>query len=109
MVGHRQLAERARYLDRNRAVRPRRNRRALDLAIELRARVCGPAVTGISHFGPFVSDAGVTFRLWAPAAKTASVLLDGVCIDMPKQDGWFELLVAEAKPGTRYRFRIDDE
>jgi maltooligosyltrehalose trehalohydrolase len=66
-------------------------------------------VTGVRHFGPFVSDAGVTFRLWAPAAKTASVLLDGNAIDMPKHDGWFELFVAEAKPGTRYRFRIDDE
>lgn len=65
-------------------------------------------MTGVRHFGPFVSDAGVTFRLWAPAAKQVSLLLDAP-VDMPKNDGWFELHVTEAKPGTRYRFRIDTE
>jgi maltooligosyltrehalose trehalohydrolase len=81
----------------------------LDIALEVRARLCGQAVSGVRHFGPFVSEAGVTFRLWAPAAKTVSVLLNDDAIDMPKRDGWFELLVAEAKPGTRYKFRIDNE
>lgn len=69
-------------------------------------------MTGPGHFGPFVSDAGVTFRLWAPAAKQVSVVLDepiGVPVDMPKQSGWFELHIAEVRPGARYRFRIDDE
>jgi maltooligosyltrehalose trehalohydrolase len=65
-------------------------------------------VSDVRHFGPFVSDAGVTFRLWAPAVKQVSLLLDAP-IDMPKRDGWFELHVAEARPGTRYRFRIDNE
>jgi len=32
-------------------------------------------VTKAARFGPFVSDAGVTFRLWAPAARTVSLLL----------------------------------
>jgi maltooligosyltrehalose trehalohydrolase len=66
-------------------------------------------VTGRRHFGPSVSATGVTFRLWAPAAKTASVLLENDATDMPKHNGWFELHVAEARPGTRYRFRVDDE
>ena len=68
-------------------------------------------MTGPKHFGPFVSEAGVTFRLWAPAAKQVGVVMDesGVTLDMAKQSGWFERHVAQARPGARYRFRIDDE
>ena len=54
------------------------------------------------------SDRGVTFRLWAPAAREVSLVLDQP-LAMPGTDGWFELHVAEAGPGTRYRFRIDGE
>jgi malto-oligosyltrehalose trehalohydrolase len=66
-------------------------------------------VTVQRQFGPFLSDAGVTFRLWAPAARTVSLVLHHDAIRMPQHDGWFELHVAEAGAGTRYRFRIDDE
>jgi maltooligosyltrehalose trehalohydrolase len=66
-------------------------------------------VTKAARFGPLVSDAGVTFRLWAPAARTVSLLLGDDAIRMPQHAGWFELHVAEARAGTRYRFRIDDE
>jgi len=59
-------------------------------------------------FGPVLSDEGVTFRLWAPAAHKVELLLDAPH-DMNKNGGWFEVHVAEAKAGTRYRFRIDGE
>ena len=60
------------------------------------------------RFGPLLSDAGVTFRLWAPAVREAALLLDEP-VPMTKDDGWFEVHVADAGPGTRYRFRIDGE
>ena len=65
-----------------------------------------------ARFGPHLSPRGVTFRLWAPAARKVSLLLDrplAKSLTMPGHDGWFDLHVAEAGPGTRYRFHIDDE
>ncbi|HEY4142319.1 MAG TPA: malto-oligosyltrehalose trehalohydrolase [Pseudolabrys sp.] len=66
-------------------------------------------MSGVRHFGPFVTDAGVTFRLWAPAARTASLLFKGDTIRMPQRDGWYELHIAEARAGDHYKFNIDDE
>ncbi len=60
------------------------------------------------RFGPLLSEQGVTFRLWAPAAREVALLLDEP-IEMTKAGGWFETHVADAGPGTRYRFRIDGE
>ena len=60
------------------------------------------------RFGPRLSAGGVGFRLWAPAARHVSLLLDQPYA-MNRQDGWFELKVAQAGHGSRYRFRIDDE
>lgn len=68
----------------------------------------GTAVTAKTIFGPLVSDTGVTFRLWAPAARHVSLMLD-VPIDMPKRGGSFELHIPGAKPGLRYRFKIDGD
>ncbi len=60
------------------------------------------------RFGPLLSDAGVTFRLWAPAARDVALLLDEP-VPMTRSGGWFETHVADAGPGTRYRFRVDGE
>jgi len=65
-------------------------------------------VSAQTRFGPLVSDRGVTFRLWAPAASEVSVVLD-TPIAMSKRDGWFKAHVKDAGPGTRYRFKIDGE
>ena len=65
-------------------------------------------MTAKTRFGPLVTDAGVTFRLWAPAAQKVSLVLDAP-IEMPRHGDWFELHVPQAKPGARYRFKIDDE
>ena len=59
-------------------------------------------------FGPQLHDDGVTFRLWAPAAKRVDLLLDAP-IPMAPQDGWYRLEVPGAKARTRYQFLIDGE
>ncbi len=60
------------------------------------------------RFGPILSERGVTFRLWAPAARNVSVVVDAP-VAMTKRDGWFEAHVEGAGAGTRYRFKIDDD
>lgn len=58
-------------------------------------------------------DQSVRFRLWAPAASKVELCLGDVnrAVHLPlsrDDDGWFELATDAAKPGTQYRFRIDD-
>lgn len=61
------------------------------------------------RFGTSLTKDGVTFSLWAPAAKTVDVVLD-VAHPMQRDDaGWFSTYVSGAKGGTRYKFRIDGE
>ena len=60
-----------------------------------------------ARFGPLPSDNGVTFRLWAPAARAVNLVLDGKKIAMPKGSEWFVLNVRQARAGARYRFEID--
>jgi len=64
-------------------------------------------MSGVRHFGPLLAENGVTFRMWAPAAKHVDLVLDKR-YPMRAHDGWFELAVGQARPGTRYKFRIDD-
>lgn len=70
-----------------------------------------------SHSMPFGAeyqpDGSVRFRLWAPAAHRVEVRLDEdrknerLTLQACDQD-WFEIVADAAKPGTLYRFRIDD-
>lgn len=58
------------------------------------------------------AEGGVRFRLWAPAAATVDLCLEGpgvkATVPMARQgEGWFETMVREAAPGARYRYRID--
>lgn len=63
-----------------------------------------------SRFGPTLSATGVTFRLWAPAARSVEVVVGHARQAMTRSDnGWFETDVDGAGAGTRYRFRIDDK
>lgn len=50
------------------------------------------------------------FRLWAPAARRVDLLIDGRSEPMTAgRDGWFAITSPQARSGTRYQFRIDDE
>jgi malto-oligosyltrehalose trehalohydrolase len=62
----------------------------------------------MTRFGPRIDRTGVSFRLWAPAARTVALVTDRT-IPMQRRGGWFETHVASAGPGTRYRFKIDGE
>ena len=61
------------------------------------------------QFGPSIGADGVTFRLWAPAAQGVVLLSDQSAAMTPAGAGWYEATLPGAKPGTRYKFRIDDE
>jgi maltooligosyltrehalose trehalohydrolase len=65
-------------------------------------------VSEAPRFGALLTDHGVTFRLWAPAAASVKLMLDRK-VPMPKSDGWFVLHVDDAAAATRYAFEIDDE
>jgi maltooligosyltrehalose trehalohydrolase len=71
----------------------------------LRAGLRGRVVT---RFGPAVSSKGVTFRLWAPAARDVQLLLDKPHA-MRREGEWFALDGAGAGAGTRYKFKIDGD
>jgi malto-oligosyltrehalose trehalohydrolase len=65
----------------------------------------GPAAS----FGPLSTPTGVTFRLWAPAAKRVELMLDRAYPMQPRPNGWYELAIEGAGAGTLYKFRIDRE
>lgn len=61
------------------------------------------------RFGAVVDGFTTTFRLWAPSAKSASVIFehrDPVPL-RPVADGFLETTVADCPPGTAYKFRVD--
>lgn len=62
----------------------------------------------MSRFGPILDGSGVTFRLWAPAARKVELLLDRP-MPMEQRGEWFTARVEGAGAGTRYRFRVDGE
>jgi malto-oligosyltrehalose trehalohydrolase len=61
------------------------------------------------RFGPLITDEGVRFRLWAPGATEVRLLIEDTAHQLhPVGEGFFEVTVRDAGPGTRYRFRRDD-
>lgn len=64
-------------------------------------------------FGAEPAEGGGTrFRLWAPAARTVALCIEsesGTATESmaAASDGWFERVVPQARPGTRYGFNID--
>jgi malto-oligosyltrehalose trehalohydrolase len=60
-------------------------------------------------FGARLTADGASFRLWAPAAKRADLLLDRLYPLERVADGWFTADISGTKAGTCYKFRIDDE
>jgi maltooligosyltrehalose trehalohydrolase len=62
----------------------------------------------MSAFGPALRGDGVTFRLWAPAARDVHLVVDRP-MRMEKRGEWFEAHLAGARAGMLYRFNIDGE
>jgi maltooligosyltrehalose trehalohydrolase len=61
-------------------------------------------------FGVSLTESGAAFRLWAPAPAEIGLRLstEGRERAMTRNhEGWFEVTVAEAKPGDLYQFVID--
>jgi malto-oligosyltrehalose trehalohydrolase len=62
-------------------------------------------------YGPRLrSGGGAEFRLFAPGVETVALALEGRAPLAMRRDGagWFAAEIAEARPGTRYRFRLPD-
>ena len=64
--------------------------------------------------GAEVQDAGVHFRVWAPVRKRVEVVFEpptssavGPCELIGEDEGYFAGVVEQARPGMRYRFRLD--
>jgi maltooligosyltrehalose trehalohydrolase len=66
-------------------------------------------MSAAAQFGPQLTSSGVTFRLWAPAAKRVDLILDRAHPMQAGVDGWYEVTIAGARAGTRYKFRVDGE
>lgn len=62
-----------------------------------------------ASFGARLTGDGVTFRLWAPAAKRVDLLLDQRHAMQRDKAGWYVAGIPGLKAGTRYKFRIDDQ
>jgi len=62
------------------------------------------------EMGALLLQEGVRFRVWAPAARSVDVEIGerGVALTAGA-DGVWEGMVAQAKAGDRYRFRVNDE
>ena len=60
-------------------------------------------------FGPRLTQDGVSFRLWAPAANRVDLVLHEPRAMRRGEGGWYLLDVPGAKAGVRYEFRIDGE
>jgi maltooligosyltrehalose trehalohydrolase len=66
--------------------------------------------------GAEIAAGGVSFRVWAPERNTVEVVRESDGTDSPadlivplerEADGHFSAIVAEARAGTLYRFRLD--
>jgi maltooligosyltrehalose trehalohydrolase len=63
--------------------------------------------------GSEVSARGAHFRVWAPSCAKVEVVVEGTATSgvelSAEPGGYFSGLVATARPGDRYRFRLDDD
>src|SRR5690242_15531373 len=67
-------------------------------------------MTAAWRFGPLLTPAGVIFRLWAPGARHVELVRDAAPTAMNQTEaGWFSINAPGARPGTLYKFRIDDD
>ncbi|MDQ3386042.1 MAG: malto-oligosyltrehalose trehalohydrolase [Actinomycetota bacterium] len=55
----------------------------------------------------YLGQANTSFILWAPAAQTVDLMLEGGPNPMQRDENGVFSLTTEATPGTRYRYKID--
>ena len=62
------------------------------------------------HGAQWRGQGGSRFRLWAPAQARIDLVIEGrdPLTMEPTGQGWHELVVADAQPGSLYRFRLPD-
>jgi maltooligosyltrehalose trehalohydrolase len=61
-------------------------------------------------FGAELGEDGTRFALWAPSATEVVAVVDGRDHPMAEAgEGWRKVTVAEARPGSRYGFRVDGD
>jgi maltooligosyltrehalose trehalohydrolase len=59
-------------------------------------------------YGAEITPDGVRFALWAPTAGDVSLVLDDVELPLSAdKDGWYRVVSTDARPGSRYGYRID--
>jgi maltooligosyltrehalose trehalohydrolase len=64
-----------------------------------------------AHWGACIVGDAIRFRLWAPALKSVSVLIEGESEPLamrPVEGGWHELTSQRAGAGSRYWFVLPD-
>jgi malto-oligosyltrehalose trehalohydrolase len=61
------------------------------------------------RFGARLGPDGVTFRLWAPAARRVDLMLDRAHPMQAQPAGWYEVTIPGAGAGLLYKYRIDGE
>jgi maltooligosyltrehalose trehalohydrolase len=61
------------------------------------------------RFGAQLHRGGVTFRLWAPAARRVELMLDRAHPMHAQPEGWYEVTITGAPAGTLYTYRIDGD
>ncbi len=80
----------------------------LDVTDLQQTSTCRPGM----HFGAELqADGKVRFRLWAPAASSVGLALEGTEDTLPMRrasEGWYELVTDQAHTGTKYRYVLPD-
>lgn len=80
----------------------------MERAAAIGPRFRGPTVNFTLQFGPQLTEGGVIFRLWAPAAHRVMLVLDRK-LAMTRTGDWFALEIPRASAGVRYGFEIDGD
>src|SRR5262249_24868094 len=78
-------------------------------AAAINSGIFGVAIMASVCFGPELHHSGVTFRLWAPAAKRVDVMLGRPYHMQAQAEGWYEVTIPGARAGTLYKYCIDGE
>ena len=75
----------------------------------LAERMAPSSTRKLPHGAEWRSGVGTHFRLWAPGQDRIDLVIEGrnpLPLDA-QPDGWHEILVETAEPGTRYQFGLD--